>query len=406
MRTKLIICACLILASIFVLAWPLTANYALHKPNLQDGKDDAVSTAIEHIRNLEYAESKEQLRHFLAADATNLRAWNYLAIATLYEEMFKRGVLESRVYGQGGDVFKPSKVAVTPEFQQELLGTLAKAQAVAQERLKSDPSDQDAMYWAGVTHGTRATYHFALRKEYMPALHEATEAYKYHRDLLKLNPRFVDAYLIVGMNNYVVGSLPWYIKVLAALTGRSGNRAEGLQQVKRAEKEGHFAREDAQLMLAVLYQREKRYAEALALYQEMAHSYPRNYVLQYELGSLLGLLNDWHSAALSYDSMLAKHRAGKSGYRDIPLAKVLYQSGQTHEHLQENEPALARYSEAGELPGSDRYIYISELAAADLLMRLQRPNEARQHYERIVSAVPESGEGKLARRALSNLDAH
>src|SRR5690349_6804149 len=184
-----------------------------------DGQEKEVATAIEHIRNLEYAESEEQLRHFLTADSTNLGAWNYLAIAILYEEMFKRGVLESRVYGQGGDVFKPSKVAVTSEFQQELLKTLEKAQVVAERRLKSDPSDQDAMYWAGVTHGTRATYHFALRKEYKPALHEATEAYNYHRNLLKLNPRYVDAYLIVGMNNYVVGSLPWYIKVLAALTG-------------------------------------------------------------------------------------------------------------------------------------------------------------------------------------------
>jgi hypothetical protein len=32
--------------------------------------------------------------------------------------MFERGVLESGVYGEGGDIFKPSKVAVTPSFQQ------------------------------------------------------------------------------------------------------------------------------------------------------------------------------------------------------------------------------------------------------------------------------------------------
>jgi tetratricopeptide (TPR) repeat protein len=369
-------------------------------------EDEAVTIAIEHIRNLEYAKSKQQLSRAVAVDSANLRAWNYLAIATLYEEMFKRGVLESRVYGQGGDVFKPSKVTITAEFQQELLNTLDKAQGVAEKRLKSDRSDQEAMYWAGVTHGTRATYHFALRKEYMPALHEATEAYKYHRDLLKLNPQYVDAYLIVGMNNYVVGSLPWYIKVLAALTGRHGNRAEGLQQVKRAEQEGQYARDDARLMLAVLYQREKRYAEALALYQEMARSYPRNYLLQYEVGALFGLLNDWRSAALIYDSMLAERRAGEPGYKDIPLAKVLYQAGQAYEHLQENEPALARYTATGQLPGPERYIYISELAAADLLMRLQRPNEARQQYERVVNAVPQSEEGRLARRALAKMRAH
>ena len=45
-------------------------------------------------------------------------------------------------------------------------------------------------------------------------------AYQYHSDLLKLDPAYVDAYLVVGVNNYVVGSLPWYIKALATLTGR------------------------------------------------------------------------------------------------------------------------------------------------------------------------------------------
>lgn len=394
------------LSRALVLALAVSAGLFLQKPTQQDRHDDVVAAAIEHIRNLEYPESKDQLRQSLVSDPTNLRAWNYLAIATLYEEMFKRGVLESRVYGQGGDVFKASKVTITPEFQQELLGTLDRAEAVAEERLRSDGTDQEAMYWAGVTHGTRATYHFALRKEYMPALHEATEAYKYHRDLLKLNPHYVDAYLIVGMNNYVVGSLPWYIKVLATLTGRRGNRAEGLQQMKRAEQEGHYAREDARLMLAVLYQREKRYADALTLYQEMARSYPRNYLLQYEVGALFGQLNDWHSAASTYDSMLAKYRSGEAGYKEIPLATVLYQSGQAYEHLPENELALARYIEAGQLPGNHRYSYISELAAANLQMRLQHPKEARQHYERIVSAVPDSQEAKLARRALAKLAAH
>lgn len=392
--------------SVLVLALALRTGLLVQPLGQQARNEEAVTIAIEHIRNLEYAESKEQLGHVLVADSTNLRAWNYRAIAILYEEMFNRGVLESRVYGRSGDVFKPSKVAITPEFQQELLGTVAKAQALAEERLKFDPSDQEAMYWAGVTHGTHATYHFALRKEYKPALDEATEAYNYHRDLLKLNPHYVDAYLIVGMNNYIVGSLPWYIKVLAALTGRHGNRAEGLQQMKRAEQEGHYAREDARLMLAVVYQREKRYAEALTLYQQMARSHPRNYLLQDEVGALFGLMNDWRSAASTYNSMLSKYRTGQAGYKAIPLARVLYQSGQAYEHLQDNEQALARYTEAGELPGSDRYIYISELAAAELQMRLQRPNEARQHYERVVSAVAQSQEGKLAKRALAKLGAH
>ena len=390
-----------ILLPFLVLMTSLSARAQKPEPLRPGG--DTVTAAIEHLRNLEYDDAKQQLHALGDAHPADLRTWNYLAIATLYQEMFQRGVLESGVYGQGGAVFKPSKVAVTPSFQQEFFSALDKAQGLAEQRLKNDPKDKDAMYWAGVSHGTRATYHFTLRKEYMPALHEATDAYKYHRDLLKLDPTYVDSYLIVGMNNYVVGSLPWYVKALATLTGRHGDRAEGLRQVKRVTEEGNYAREDAKLMLAVLYQREKMYPQALSLYQEMAHSYARNYLLQYEVSSLFGILNDWRSAAQGYDAILAKHRAGASGFEDIPLAKVLYQAGRAYERLQEYEPALARYTEAGLQSGSDRYIYISELAAADLDMRLQRPDEARPHYQRVAEAGRDSEEGKSARLALKKL---
>jgi tetratricopeptide (TPR) repeat protein len=373
------------------------------EPLRPGGENEAVTTALEHLRSLEYGDAKEQLHAWADTHPADLRAWNYLATATLYQEMFQRGVLESGVYGQGGSVFKSNKVAVTPSFQQELFSVLDKAQGLAEQRLQNDPKDKDAMYWAGVSHGTRATYHFTLRKEYVPALHEATDAYKYHRDLLKLDPTYIDSYLIVGMNNYIVGSLPWYVKAMAALTGRHGDRAEGLQQVKRVTEERNYAREDARLMLAVLYQREKMYPQALSLYQQMAHSWARNYLLQCEVASLFGTLNDWRSAAQEYDAILAKHRAGESRFENFPTAKVLYQAGQAYERLQEYESALARYTEAGSQSGNDRYIYISELAAADLDMRLQRPDAARPHYQRVAEAGRDSEEGKSARLALKKL---
>ena len=382
---------------------PLLAVSISFESHADTKEQDALTPAIEHLRNLEYDAAKAQLRGYVDAHPSDLQAWNYLAIATLYDEMFERGVLESGVYGEGGDIFKPSKVAVTPSFQQELFSILDKSQQLAEERIKSDPRDKDAMYWAGVGHGTRATYHFALRKEYLPALHEATAAYDYHTGLLKLDADYVDSYLVVGVNNYVVGSLPWYFKVFASMTGRHGDRAEGLRQVKRVTEQGNYAREDSKLMLAVLYQREKMYAPALSLYQEMAHSFPRNYLLQYEVSNLLGTTNDWKSAAESYDSILAKHRAGDTGYENIPIAKVLYKSGQAYEHLQQDETTLNRYLEAAALPETDRYIYLSAFAAANLYMRQKRLDAACAHYQRVADGMPDTEEGKASRRALRKL---
>ncbi|HEV8523483.1 MAG TPA: tetratricopeptide repeat protein [Terriglobales bacterium] len=359
--------------------------------------------ADNHLRNLEYDAASRLFREWLGQHPDDLYAWNYLAVTTLCGEMFRRGVLETKIYGQGGEAFKPSKVPVTPEFQQELLSILERAQAIADQRLAKDPQDKEAMYWAGAAHGTRATYHFSLRREFKNALREADAAYKHHKQLVALDPNYVDAYLVLGVNNYVVGSLPWYWKVVAKLTGRSGDTEEGLRQVKRVVEHGHYAREDAKLMLAVLYEREKMYAAALALFQEMARSYPRNYLMLQEVASLHGQLNNWQQASAVYDSILAKYRAGERGYTNIPLARVLYHAGQAHERLKESELALAHYDECSHLNGKDVLIYRCELSAADIETRLNRPEAARQRYQHVLEAVPNSEEAKLAKKALKKL---
>jgi hypothetical protein len=367
---------------------------------------DPVATAIDHLRNLEYMQSIQQLQSWLETHPEDLRAHNYLAISILYQEMFHRGVLESRVYGHGGEAFKASKVAVTPEFQQQLLSVLQKSQSIADLRMKSDPKDKEALYWGGVTHGTRATYHFTLRKEYLPALHEAGDALKLHRSLLELDPNYVDAYLIVGMNNYVVGSLSLFWKMLASLTGHHGDRAEGIKQVKRVTEEGDYAREDARLMLAVLHEREKMNQQALEVYEGMSRDYPRNYLLPCEVAALHASLNEWSQAAEVYDSVLQRHRSGQAGYQFIPLARILYAAGEAHERSDRSEEALSRYFEAGALTGGAPYTYLAELRAGDILVRLRRNEEARTCYTRVAQATPYSEEGRAARRALKQISAN
>ena len=389
---------CVLLAAL-LLSVPAFARHAqLPTP------EDPVGVAIAHIRNLEYAEARQQLETWVGQHPDDLRAWNYLAVAILYREMFERGVLESKVYGQNGEAFRPSKVELTPGFQQELFRVLDQAQAVAQARLDKDPQDKDAMYWLGVAHGTRATYHFTLRKEYGPALHEAKDAFDLHERLLKLDPNYTDAYLIVGVQHYVVGSLPWFWKMMAALTGRHGSRKDGLAEVQRAAQQGHWAREDAQLMLGVLYQREKMLPQALAVFQQMAEASPRNYLLPQEVASLDEQMGEWQAAAELYDRMLLRSQAREPGFDKLPAARFYYLAGMARRHLQQDPVALHLFDEGAALAGDDIYIYRCELQAAELEALSHRDQQARQRYQRVAQAVPDTDEGKLARRALKKLE--
>ncbi len=360
---------------------------------------------LDHQFNLEYDVARGQLLEWLHQYPADVRALNYLGTVLLHREMFRRGILETRIYGELGEMFQTRKMPFSAGFQGELFEVLQKAQVLAENRLKQNPNDSEALYWAGITHATRAVFYFTMAKSYLAALRESTEARKAHAQVLKINPNFVDAWLVVGVNDYVVGVLPWYLKMLASLAGYRGNRAQGIEEVKRVIEPGSLAREDAKFILAILYRRQKMYPEALQVLQSLAESYPRNFLLQREVAEIFEIKGDWQAAAKVYDGLVAKVDAHGADPDLMPVAKILYEAGQIQTRLGDSDRALKYFERAGGVRGDDIYIYRAELAAADLYLRSNRRNDALRMYRRIAATVPNTDEGKAARRVLKKLQA-
>jgi len=86
----------------------------------------------------------------------------------------------------------------------------------------------------------------------------------------------------------------------------------------------------------------------------------------------------------------------------MPAPRILYVAGQAHEHIGEQEKALRLYEQGGALPGDSIDIYRAELATASLYQRLGRLAEAERNYQRVASVVPDTEEGRAARRALAD----
>jgi len=371
----------------------------------QASASDPLEVALDHFRNLEYDAARKELTAWLGQHPTDLRALNYLGTVVLQQEMFRRELLESQVYGPRGEAFRSAKVPLSAGFQHGLFGILGKAETLADSRLKQNPRDEEDLYWGGAVHVTRALFHLTLTKERLAALREAKAARQLHAQLLTINPNYLDALLVLGTYDYVVGSLPWYLKVLASLVGHRGDRARGLAEIKRVTEEGHWAREDAKSFLAVLYFREKRYPEALAILEGLARSYPRNFLIPQEMARAYKAQGDWRAAAEAYDAILAKHAAGAPGYSEIPRPKILYLSGQAHAQLGESDGALRRYEETAKLQENNIYVFRAELAAAGLCLQGDRRADALRKYERVARGVPHTEEGKAARQMLKQLHA-
>ncbi|MGH9430420.1 MAG: tetratricopeptide repeat protein [Terriglobia bacterium] len=362
-----------------------------------------LAQALDHMHNLEYDTAQQELRTWLQTRPNDLPGLNYLATNILHRELFKLGLLQLDLYGEGGSIFRGKPAKTDPEFDKQFLEAINNAIHTANVRLKRNAKDDDALYWAGAADTTLATYEFTVKRAYFSALRDGNAARSFHARLYHLDPSYTDCLLVLGLHDYIVGSLPFYIKVLAALAGHRGNRVKGLQEIEKVSQHGHWAEDDATLVLAVLYNREKKYPEMLATLRKLAQENPRNYLLPLELARAYEREEDWQGAAKTYGALIGKYQNGQPNFNLIPVAQVLYEDGRVLARFGDPGQSLMRYEQAGSLPGKDIYIYRADLAAANIYASRRDIQKARVKYQIVAEAVPNSEEGRAARRALKTI---
>jgi predicted Zn-dependent protease len=248
---------------------------------------DYVAQGNDHYFNLEYDEALTDYYQAMRVDGESAGIWNHIATTLLYKELHRLGKLETSAFRGDNAFLGEEKPQPDPEANKRFLGALFQARRLAEAKLEKSPKDPDALFSLSSNYALLANYEFMIDKSYFSALRNGTTARKYSDELLASDPKFVDGYLVPGVQEYVVGSLPWAVKMLAALGGYRGNKAKGEEWVTRVAENGRHMQTEAKVLLTLLYRRENRPLEAARVLDELIAKYPRNYVLRLELGSML-----------------------------------------------------------------------------------------------------------------------
>ncbi len=103
--------------------------------------------------------------------------------------------------------------------------------------------------------------------------------------VLKLDKSRKEAGLIVGTYRYIVSQIPAGLRWLAYIVGFEGGKDEGIRQIEEAARYSSDVQTDARFALVLLYNREKRYADAVTALRSLQKSYPRNRLLPLEEAS-------------------------------------------------------------------------------------------------------------------------
>ena len=241
--------------------------------------------AADHSFNLEHDLALATFRQAVVADPQDAGAYRGLASSLWLSITFRRGNMTVDDYL--GRPNKPNANPLPPpgDAAAGFREAVEKAIALSRARIAKSPKDADAHYQLGAAVGLRASYTATVEGSVSGAFRAAREAYEEEEKALELQPDRKDAGLIVGTYRYIVAALSLPLRMMAYVAGFGGGKERGIQQIEDAASYGGDNQTEARFALILLYNREKRYDDALRVLATLRERYPRNRLVWLESGS-------------------------------------------------------------------------------------------------------------------------
>jgi tetratricopeptide (TPR) repeat protein len=241
--------------------------------------------ASNELYNLDSARAIATYQEAITADPDDAAAQRGLAVALWMSETFRRGTMTVEHY-LGGVTRSNVRLPPAPrELVSQFDAAINRAIALARKRVAANPKDADAHYQLGAAIGLRASFVATIHGSMRAAFGSAREAYNAHERVLELDPKRHDAGLIVGTYRYLVAALALPLRWAAYVAGFGGGREKGIRLVEEAAAYSGENETDARVALVLLYNRERRYDDALRVLEKLRAEYPRNRLFWFEAGA-------------------------------------------------------------------------------------------------------------------------
>ncbi len=294
-------------------------------------------SGLDALYNIDYDKAQRDFKEIVQLFPNHPGGYQLLAarvwIKTLYESRRLQVSLYSSesFYSNGDD-------KVDPKIVTEFRNLTREAKRLAEAKLKQEPKNIEALDFLANTEGLKASFEEAVERRHFAALRNGNDAVNHHREVLKLDPKYIDAQITIGLYEYIVGSLPLPVKIIAGATGYRGSKKRGLAMLEQVAREGRWSQDDAKTVLVLLYTREKRFADVVKLTRELSAKYPRNYLLKIETADALvslagvkrkekdlaGAVQAEKEAFATFDEVLRDRNVRDSAARALDLIHFKY----------------------------------------------------------------------------------
>jgi hypothetical protein len=208
------------------------------------------------------------------------------AAAYLFAEFDRLHILESEFFTDNKRFVQRQKFEPDPKTHEAFESELNRGDQLSDQILSRSPEDGAALFSKVMVGGLRGDYMALVEKRNFAALSTIKSARATAERLLSQDPSYYDAYLAIGVENYLLGLNPAPVRWLLRIGGAQTDKDQGIAKLRLTAEKGHYLAPYARLLLAVAALRDHDHMEARRLLSGLADEFPQNPLYRQELSRI------------------------------------------------------------------------------------------------------------------------
>ncbi len=236
--------------------------------------------------NLQFEEAHQTFQKWKQSHPEDPFAFTSDAAAYLFSEFDRLGVLQSDLFVDDAKFKKRDRPKADPATERAFYEDLTESDQLADAILQRSPRDSDALFTKVLNLGLHGDYVALIQKRDWAALTYMKNAGALAERLLAIDPERYDAYLAVGVENYMLGLRPAPVRWFLNLYGAETDKQEGIERLQLTAQKGHYLLPFARLLLAVAALRDHNRPQARVLLGDLARQFPENDLYEKEYNRL------------------------------------------------------------------------------------------------------------------------
>jgi len=363
-------------------------------------KDPLVREAFQHFYDLDYPGAIERFERVRAAHPGDPEGTALLLDAEVFEELYKQDLLDTTFYANDGFLTGHHATREDPKARDRIFQLADDAVREADARLEHNANDVNALYARGWVRSLKCTYLAMVERSFAGGFKLARKAKEDEERVLELDPDYVDAKLVVGVYEYVVGALPGPFKFLIGFIGIGGSKKTGMAMLHDVSARGIANSVEARTVIALFLRREGKYREAIKVVKTLEAEYPRDYLFALEEANLRKDAGEGMAAVDAYRGIVAN--AEKPGYyASARLELTFFGLGDALRGQRHWSEAAQSYEQAAYTENVGPELKIRSLLAGGQCRDLNHERElAKRDYKMAIDAGPSTSRADAARKYL------